>query len=144
MGKWLWRGLAGLAVLLVVVAGGGYLWLRSSLPHTDGRITVEGLRGPVDIVRDRHDIPHIYAGSQADALYALGFVHAQDRLWQMEMSRRIGAGRLSELLGKATVPTDRLLRMLGLYRVAQHNFAALDADARSLYEAYAGGVNAYL
>ena len=94
----------GLAVLLsgilgLLAIGGGYAYLRQSLPQTSGRVTLQGLAGEVEVLRDAHGVPHIYAGSIEDANFALGFVHAQDRLWQMEMSRRVGAGRLAEALG---------------------------------------------
>src|SRR5665647_882247 len=75
-----------LMLLCAIGAAAGYVWLRQSLPQLDGTVTLSGLKAPVDIVRDRHGVPHIYAGSVADAYFALGFVHAQDRLWQMEMN----------------------------------------------------------
>ncbi|HVJ10106.1 MAG TPA: penicillin acylase family protein, partial [Burkholderiales bacterium] len=96
------------------------------------------------MLRDRHGIPHIYASSLEDAHFALGFVHAQDRLWQMEMNRRIGAGRLSEVLGAAALETDRFMRTLGLRGVAEANLRHYDAETRRLLDAYAAGVNAFL
>ena len=98
----------------------------------------------MEIVRDAHAIPHIYARSARDGAFAMGFVHAQDRLWQMEMQRRIGAARLSEILGDRTLKTDLFLRTLGVYRVAERNFSMLSPEAQAIYEAYAAGVNAYL
>src|SRR6476646_8364131 len=92
--------LAGLAAGLAA-----YGYLRQSLPRTQGEIIVAGLSQPVEILRDAYGIPHIYAASLEDAHFALGYVHAQDRLWQMEMSRRIAAGRLSEILGRAGLET---------------------------------------
>ena len=96
-------GLGALALLLLAAAaaGAGFLWMRGSLPVIDGERAVSGLAAPVEIVRDRHGVPHVLAASEEDALFALGYVHAQDRLWQMEMNRRIGAGRLAEVLGPA-------------------------------------------
>ena len=135
-------GLTSLA--LALAAAGAYLYLRQSLPQTTGEIRLAGLSGPVEILRDRYGIPHIHAGTPADAVFALGFVHAQDRLWQMEMNRRIGAGRLSEVLGKGGLETDRFLRTLGVRRAAEANLKALDAETRAMLEAYAAGVNAYL
>ncbi|HEX6156710.1 MAG TPA: penicillin acylase family protein, partial [Burkholderiales bacterium] len=99
----LFAGLAGLA---------GYGFLRQSLPTTSGEIHLAGLRANVEVLRDRHGIPHIYASSLEDAHFALGFVHAQDRLWQMEINRRIGSGRLAEILGPAALDADRLMRTL--------------------------------
>lgn len=122
----------------------GYTWLRQSLPQLDGTLTLSGLKAPVDIVRDRYGVPHIYAGSVADAYFALGFVHAQDRLWQMEMNRRIGSGRLSEILGPATLDADKFLRTLGVRRVVEATLKHLNSDALSQLDAYAAGVNAYL
>lgn len=144
MRKILFRGAIAIVLLVVVVLVGGYLWLRSSLPTLDGEVRASGLTAPVEVVRDRHAIPHIYADSFEDAAFAMGFVHAQDRLWQMEMNRRIGAGRLSEVLGQPTVDFDRFLRMLGLYRHAEAGFAKLSPETKRVYSAYAAGVNAYL
>ena len=129
---------------MVVLLAGGYLYLRQSLPQTAGEIRLAGLRAPAEILRDRYGIPHIFAASPEDASFALGFVHAQDRLWQMEMSRRIGAGRLSEIVGPGGLETDRFLRTLGVRRAAEANLRTLDAETRNLLEAYAAGVNAFL
>jgi penicillin amidase len=144
LARWLGLGLLGLSLLLAVVAGGGYLWLRQSLPQIDGEIRVQGLKAPVTVVRDRWAIPHIEAMSLEDAVFALGFVHAQDRLWQMEFQRRVGAGRLAEIVGAAAVPTDAFMRTLGLYRRAAASIEHLSAPTRAWLEAYARGVNAYL
>ncbi len=142
--RWLVRGIAALVVLILVVGAGGYLWLRGSLPQIDGRIEVAGLSGRIEIVRDRNGIPHIFARSAIDAQFGLGFVHAQDRLWQMEMNRRIGAARLSEVVGDAGLSIDRFLRTLGIYRHAERTFDNLDIETRAGLEAYAAGVNAFL
>jgi len=131
-------------LVLALLAGGAYLYLRQSLPKVEGEIRLTGLSGPVEILRDRYGIPHIHAASPADASFALGFVHAQDRLWQMEMNRRIASGRLSEVVGKGGLETDRFLRTLGVRRSAEANLKALDAETRAMLEAYASGVNAYL
>jgi penicillin amidase len=98
----------------------------------------------VEIIRDRHGIPHIYAKNDNDAWYGLGFAHAQDRLWQMEMNRRIGAGRLSEILGEKTIATDKFLRTLSVYHFAERTVANLDPGAKAALDAYAAGVNAYI
>jgi len=144
MWRWVRRGLLALVLLLATGLGGGYLWLRGSLPQTDGELRLPGLGAEVAIVRDRNAIPHIFAGSRTDAAFALGVAHAQDRLWQMEMHRRIGAGRLSEVMGEASLGIDRFLRMLGLYRLAEAGYGLLDAETRAVLDAYAAGVNAYL
>ena len=142
--RWLIRGVLALILVIVVVLAGAYVWLRGSLPKTEGSVTVAGLSSAVEIVRDRNGVPHIYARSVIDAAFALGFVHAQDRLWQMEMSRRIGAGRISEMVGEASLGTDKFLRTLGVYDSAERTFANLDIETRASLEAYAAGINAYL
>ena len=142
--RWFVRVIAALVVLIAIIVGAGYLWLRGSLPQIDGRIEVAGLSGPIEIVRDRNDIPHIFARSAIDAQFGLGFVHAQDRLWQMEMNRRIGAARLSEVVGDAGLAVDRFLRTLGIYGHAERTFDNLDIETRAGLEAYAAGVNAFL
>jgi penicillin amidase len=131
-----------LALLLIVI--GGWLWLLTSLPKTDGIHAINGLRKAVEIRRDRNGVPHIKAQTEHDSYVALGYVHAQDRLWQMDFLRRLGAGRLSEVLGEATVQSDRYMRTLGLYRLAQTSLARLPPDARAAIDAYTKGVNAYL
>ncbi|MBM3504847.1 MAG: penicillin acylase family protein [Alphaproteobacteria bacterium] len=138
------RVLAAVFVLIAVVLGGGYLWLRGSLPDLDGRIVVSGPSSAIEIVRDRHGIPHIVGTTIEDALFGLGFVHAQDRLWQMEMNRRVGAGRLAEIVGSAGLGPDRFLRTLGVYESAERTFGNLDAATQRGLEAYAAGVNAFL
>jgi penicillin amidase len=138
------RLLAGAAILLVLLAAGAYLYLRQSLPQTEGEARLAGLAEPVEVLRDRYGIPHIYARSLADAIYALGYVQAQDRLWQMEMNRRLAAGRLSEVIGPAGLETDRFLRTLGVRRAAEANLKALNAETRALLDAYAAGVNAFI
>ena len=131
-------------LLLAIAAGGAYSYLRLSLPQTTGEITVAGLGAPVEVLRDEHGVPHIFAHSEADVQFALGFVHAQDRLWQLEMNRRIAAGRLAEALGSGALDTDRFLRTLGIRRVAEANVHHLDDESRRLLAAYTAGVNAFL
>lgn len=134
--------LAALAVLLPAAAGGVLLLLRASLPQQEGRVTLDGLEAPVRVTRDRWGVPLIEAASEHDAWAALGFVHAQDRLWQMEMHRRTGRGQLAALLGASALPIDRFMRTLGLGRVAEAGVGHLSAEGRRLLEAYAAGVNA--
>ncbi len=138
------RAFSALLLVILLAVAAGYIWLRQSLPQLEGSVTLSGLKAPVDIVRDRYGVPHIYAGSVEDAYFALGFVHAQDRLWQMEMNRRIGSGRLSEALGPATLDADKFLRTLGVRRVAEATLKKLDARTRSQLDAYTAGVNAFL
>ena len=137
---------AGFAILLVIVALlAVLLWYRqASLPVHEGTFIVTGLQQPVRIERDEHGIPTIVAANERDATFALGYVHAQDRLWQMEMNRRIAAGRLAEVLGDPALDTDKFLRTVGIARTAQSIYKNLDAEHRDLLDAYAAGVNAYL
>lgn len=130
-----------LLLVLMLVA----LWYRTaSQPRIDGTIRIAGLTAAVDIVRDAEGIPHIYAQSSEDVYFALGFVHAQDRLWQLELNRRIPAGRMAEILGANAAGTDRFLRTLGVRRNAERILDHLSSDSRAVLEAYARGVNAYL
>jgi penicillin amidase len=133
-----------LGLLAALLPAGFYVYLRQSLPQTKGEIRLAGLGANAEILRDRYGIPHIFAASAEDASFALGFVHAQDRLWQMEMSRRVAAGRLSEVVGASGLETDRFLRTLGVRRAAEANLRTLDGETRKALEAYASGVNAFL
>jgi penicillin amidase len=142
--KRIWRITGAVLALLLVAAAGGYAYLRASLPQTSGVVRVAGLTAPVEIVRDRYGIPHISAKSDADAWFGLGFVHAQDRLFQMELTRRLGEGRLAELLGPRALASDRFMRILGVERGAEASLAALPPNARAQLDAYAAGVNAFL
>ena len=124
---------------------GGLFWLYTSLPFTEGTVEVSGgLEAPAEILRDRWGVPHIFAQSAADAYFALGFVHAQDRLWQMETMRRLGAGRLAEVAGRYAVASDRFMRTLGFHRLVKEQFRRLDPAVRRGLKAYAAGVNAWL
>lgn len=124
----------------------GWLWLSAyrALPSHDGFFLARGLSAPVTIVRDANGIPMITAAADEDAYFALGYVHAQDRMFQMELMRRQGQGRLSELLGSAGLAPDRMMRTLGVYRRAEEDFRSLDAPTRTAFERYAAGVNAWI
>lgn len=141
---WLGAGFALSLLVPLAIAGGTYLWLRTSLPQSEGEITLEGLSAPVEVVRDPHGIPHLYARTLEDLCFAMGFVHAQDRLWQMEIQRRTGAGRLAEVFGAPTLEVDRFLRTIGMYRIAERNWERFDAAAKAAFRAYAAGVNAFI
>jgi penicillin amidase len=129
---------------LAVLAAGAVLWLLTSLPQLDGQLRLGGIAHEVRIRRDASAIPHITAKSANDAYFALGFVHAQDRLWQMDLERRVAQGRLSELFGEATLKHDRFIRTLGLYPRAKAGLNALAPEVIAALRAYAAGVNAYL
>ena len=141
------RILVVLLMILVVLGAagaGGFLYLtRRPFPQIDGTVILPGLNGPVTIVRDGYGIPHIYAGNVHDLFLAQGYVHAQDRLLQMDFNRRIGAGRLSELSTSA-VGRDKFIRTLGWRRAAQADVDNMAADARAILDAYAEGVNAFI
>lgn len=110
--------------------------------HRSGTLAVDGLSGPVDVLRDTLGVPHLWAESVEDAVFAQGFVHASDRLWQIEMFRRVATGRLSEIFGEATLSSDRFLRTLGMARAAERAAEAADDESLALVEAYVRGVNA--
>jgi penicillin amidase len=139
-----------LALLVIVLLGGlvgigyGVMAVRRSWPQIDGTIQVNGLQDEVTVIRDGWGIPHIYASNPHDLFLAQGYVHAQDRFWQMEFWRRIGAGRLSEILGRSTCESDAFIRTVGWHRVAVQELKLLDAETRAVLEAYAEGVNAYV
>jgi len=115
-----------------------------SFPQIDGTIHVPGLNGTVDVYRDKMGIPHVYAATEHDLFFAQGYVHAQDRFWQMDTWRHIGSGSLSEMFGKGQVQTDAFLRTLGWEETAQQEYQGLSPDSKAVLQAYTDGVNAYL
>ena len=141
--------LAGAVLAILVFVAGAYFHVCGAIPAYSGHFEAAGLKAPVEIQRDKNAIPHIVAGSIEDAAFALGYVHAQDRFWQMELMRRLGQGRLSELLppsllGSRLVDTDRTMRGLGIYRRANDSLNALAPGMRSIIDSYAAGVNAWI
>jgi penicillin amidase len=139
--------LAILAALLLIPLGvGGWFYVAShrALPQLDGTVRVSGLSAAVTVVRDQHGVPHITAASMQDLLFAQGYVTAQDRLWQMDMTRRYGNGELSEILGVDYLEADRTQRILGLREVAKRAAGEISAEERALADAYVRGVNAYM
>lgn len=143
--RWLGRLLLVAMGLLLVLAAGGWFWLRgATLPQHQGRLALKGLSAPVEMSRTAEGVLHIKAQTDEDAFFALGVAHAQDRLWQMEFQRRVGAGRLSEVIGKATLDQDRFLRTWGFYRAAEQAYEGLSPYAKAAVEAYVAGINAYL
>ncbi|MCJ9429167.1 penicillin acylase family protein [Kordiimonas marina] len=138
----LWAAIIGGLVLMIALIGTA--WVRSSLPKLDGTITVKGPTADITIARDSHDVPHIDAATDNDLYFAMGYVHAQDRLWQMEINRRIGHGRLAEVVGKPGLGIDRYMRTLGFSRKAEAALKQMPADVVASLQAYADGVNAYI
>ena len=142
--RWLVR-LVTFAVVIAVLAVSLAGWMASrSLPDYDANWTVPGITAPVEIVRANANIPHVFGRTDADVYYGLGFAHAQDRLWQMLMTRRTAQGRLSELFGARTLEIDELLRRLDLYGHSTRSVAAQTPETIAALEAYAAGVNAWL
>ncbi len=133
-----------IVILVLLGAGTGYYVVQRTLPQVDGTVQLDGIKGKVEIIRDTWGVPHVYADNQEDLFFGQGYVHAQDRLWQLEFNRRVAAGRLSEVLGKATVETDTYLRTLGLYRTAQAEAASLDSETKVVLDAYAKGINTFV
>ncbi len=142
--RWVRRAAAIMLGLAVIAVLGGFLWLRGSLPQGTGRLDVAGLSAPAEIRRDDAGIVTIRAADERDGAFALGFAHAEDRLFQMEFMRRLGAGRLSEVIGPATLELDKRMRVLGLYARAAEGFAELAPEAQAMIDSYAAGVNAFL
>ncbi|NBC31961.1 MAG: penicillin acylase family protein [Alphaproteobacteria bacterium] len=142
--KWIWRGLLLLIVLSVVGSGVFLVWLQTGLPPRAGSAAIAGLSAPVRIIRDDQGIPHIFADTEADAYTALGYVHAQDRLFQMDAQRMLGAGRSAEVIGDSVLRVDRFMRTLGVYRDAAASYESLPAPVRAAVDAYTAGVNAWL
>ena len=132
----------GVLVLLAAALIVGAVWL--TLPGARQTASIPGLSAPVDITYDVDGVPRIHAGSELDVAAAMGFVHARDRMFQMELMRRVASGRLSEIAGPATLPLDRMMRTLGLRQRAVADLAALPPDTRAMLDAYARGVNAWI
>ncbi len=134
----------GLALGAAVGGAAVYFLLRRSVPSTKGSVRLKGLDSPVEVIRDRWGVPHIYAGSVKDVMFAQGYVHAQDRLWGMDLVRRAASGRLAEVFGPMALEADRLLRRVGLRRAAEAELEQLAEAMRENLEAYAEGVNAFI
>ena len=142
--RWMLRLVTGLIVVALLAVLVGYYFLSRSLPDYSEDFTLEGITAPVEIVRNNDNVPHIFGATDADVFFALGFAHAQDRLWQMTMLRRTAQGRLSEVFGERTLKIDELLRRFDLYGLAVQSLSAQDAPTRAALEAYARGVNAWI
>lgn len=152
-GRILGRLLLGVLVIAALLAAAGLITFKSyfptqvaprSFPQIAGDIHLQGLDGPVDVYRDHMGIPHIYASTPHDLFFAQGYVHGQDRFWQMDAWRHIGSGTLSEMFGKSQVETDSFLRTLGWRETAQAEWDSLSPESKAILQAYADGVNAYL
>lgn len=142
--KWLRRSAWTLLLLVIVAAAALWIYRLRVLPLTQGTMPLQGLRGEVRIERDADGIPTIKAASRDDAMFGLGYVHAQDRLWQLETHRRIGSGRLAETFGESALETDKFLRALGVRRTAVAQWEQASAETRAAVTAYAAGINAFV
>ncbi len=138
--------ITGLIVVILIILIGAFLtwFVRKPWPQTKGKLEVKGLRDTVTVIRDKWGIPNIYAKNDYDLFFAQGYVTAQDRLFQLEMHRRIGNGTLSEIAGKGGLGTDKMSRMLGLRRIAEKSYPLLDNDTKAILQAYSNGINAYI
>ena len=153
MRKFFSRVLVALFVLILLGGAAGVWTLKSyipnkaaqrSFPQVDGELQISGLDGVVDIYRDEMGIPHVYASTTHDLFFAQGYIHAQERFWQMDFWRHIGSGRLSEMFGESQLETDAFLRTLGWRQTAEAEYAGLGEESRAILNAYADGVNAYI
>jgi penicillin amidase len=129
----------------VALGAGVFAWVvLSSLPPKNRTLVASGLNGDVEILRDEFGVPHIFADTLDDATFALGYLHAEDRLWQMDIRRRVVRGQLSEVLGASRLGVDKRMRTLGLAELVESEYAALPDDSRRAVDAYAAGINAWL
>jgi penicillin amidase len=133
----------GLAALLILIAAVAALYVRNTFPAINGVVSVPGVREPIRIERDAADVTHIKASNTKDVWFGLGYVHAQERSWQLEFNRRLIHGELSEVFGSATLETDKLMRTLGIVRSAQFQWDGFTADGREALQRYADGINAF-
>ncbi|SEB64671.1 penicillin amidase [Nocardioides exalbidus] len=138
-----WTAL-GLVILLLVLAAAAVVVVRRPLPQTSGEVEVPGITGPVEVIRDAHGIPQVYADTDADLMFAQGWVHASERFFEMDFRRHVTAGRLSEMFGDTTLETDKMIRTMGWRRVAEQEWALLQPATRDALMSYADGVNAYI
>ena len=142
--RWLLRIFTGILVLAGIAFAIGYWFASRSLVDYSAEYTLPGITAPVEIVRNNANVPHIFGQTDKDVFFALGFTHAQDRLWQMVMLRRTVQGRLSEVFGERTVPIDELLRRLDLYNAAVQSVPVQDNETLGVLQAYSAGVNTWL
>lgn len=140
---WLRNTAVGLVSAALLAGAGVSVYVQRSFPVLDGRLSIAGVAAPVAVRRDGSDVTHIEAGSPQDAWFTMGFVHAQERTWQLEFNRRLMRGQLSEVFGAATLETDKLMRALDILGHARKQYEALPPYAREALQAYARGVQAF-
>jgi acyl-homoserine lactone acylase PvdQ len=146
MRRWLLIGLSALALALLLAAGAGWVyWLgKRAEPRYAGELALPGLGAPVTLTFGAHAVPSIEAASVDDVVFAQGYMLAAERMWQMDILRRLAGGRLAEVFGAAALPADRFYRTMGLPLAAREAYAALEPEYQQLLRRYAEGVNAYL
>ena len=153
IGNFLLRGLSVIVVLALLLIAGGAYYFKNYLPKTvapksfpkiDGELQLDGLNAPVDIYRDKMGIPHIYAATAHDLFFAQGYVHAQERFWQMDFYRHVGEGRTAEMFGKSSLDNDKFLTTLGWRKRSAQEYQAFTDESKAILTSYADGVNAYL
>ncbi len=142
--KWILRAFLAILAGALLLFGGTYFLLTRSIPDYSATHRVDGVTGPVQIVRDRHGVPHIFGDTDQDVFFGLGFAHAQDRLWQMLIFRQMVQGRLSEVFGSQTLTSDELMRRLDMNGLAVSSYEVQDAWTKAALDGYAAGVNEWL
>ena len=138
------RMLIAVLLLLILLPVGAYFFVKSTLPDYEGQHRVPGINGRIEIYRDRSAVPHIFAAHQDDLAFGMGYVMAQDRLWQMDLFRRVAAGRLSEIFGERTLEADRFAKVLGFERDAVRSLSSLLPEERTYLESFVEGINTYM
>ncbi len=142
--SWWQKSLLAAAALTGLTAGGYYILTQRPLPQKNGKVSLAGLHEPVEIITDHYGVPHIYAKNEDDLYFAQGYMHAQDRLWQLELNRRLGSGRLSEIFGEVALETDRFCRRLGMHRSAEEEVSRLTPHNKRVLNAYTLGINTFI
>ena len=140
---WMKRTAVGLVVAALLAGTAAAVYVQRSFAVVDGKLQVSGLQAPVTVQRDASDVTHISAQSPQDVWFAMGYVHAQERTWQLEFNRRVMHGQLSEVFGAATLETDKLMRALDIAGAARRQYEGLPAYAREALQAYSQGINAF-
>lgn len=139
--QWL---LGSLLVVFIVVFFGINIYLSKSVPQTRGKLEISGLNDEVEVIRDSYGVPHIRASNEYDLFFTQGYVQAQDRLFQMDLSRRQASGTLSEVIGEAAIQNDKYFRTLGLRRAARASYEKYSENTKQLVQAYTNGVNSFI
>ncbi len=133
-----------LLLIVIIVFMGLYILFRASLPEREGEIQITGINSSIEILFDEKGIPQIWAESEEDAWFAMGWLHASDRLFQMELTRRVATGRLSELFGDLTLPFDRKQRLVGHQVIAEKDITSLQNPAKRFLASYSAGINQWV